>query len=146
MFKNKTKPILKNKEREVELDYIPLVLMEMFLQVAGQFSAMLTLVVQFQPTQVQFINKNLKLVLRGRSVGTQKQQHLFLQVWCGLSLRTYSLSTGILEVFANLPSYLHMVCNSDSSFSKSKHEGRYYCFLATFTNLQQDCYLKYVLL
>lgn len=120
--------------------------MEMLSQVAGQFSATLTLVIQCQPTQVQFINKNLKLVLRARSVRTEKKKRLLLQIWFGLSLLTYSLSIGILEVFAHLPSYRQMVFNSDSSCSKSKHEGRYYCFLAMFTNLQQDYYLKYVLL
>ena len=135
MFKNKTKPILKNKERVVELDCIPLVLMEMLSQAAGQFSATLTSVVRLQPTQVQFINKSLQLVLRARSVGTQKHEHLLLPLWFWLSLLTYSLNRGILEVFAKLPSYLQMVCNRDSSCSKSKHEGRYCRFLAMFTNL-----------
>lgn len=135
IFKNKSKPILKNKETADELDSIPLVLMEICSQVAGQLSPTLTSVVQLQPTQVQFINKSLKLVLRARSVGTRKHKHPLLPLLFWLSLLTCSLSRGILEVFAKLPSYLQMVCNSDSSCSKSEHEGRYYCCLAMFTNL-----------
>lgn len=131
---NDTKPILKNKDRGAELDCNPLVLMEMPSQAAGQFSATLTLVVQLQSTCIQFINKSLVLVLRARSVGTQKHEHLLLQLWFWLSLLTCSLSRAILEVFGKLPSYLQMVCNSDSSCSKSKREGRWCRFFAMFTN------------
>jgi len=108
--------------------------MEMLSQVAGPLSATLTSVVQLQPTQFQF-NKSLKLVLRARNVGAQKHEHLLLQLCLWLSFVFFSLSRGILEVFAKLPCYLQMVCNSDSSCYKSEHEGRYYCFLAMFTNL-----------